>query len=65
MDLYPFRRQARMGSCSLQGDGEQILKGEKTDQEKGSLHLRLPCLEIRDFCFLLQIVSASVCGWLS
>lgn len=53
-----------MGSPSLQGDGEQILK-EKTDQEQSSFHLRLPCMEISDFCFLLQMVLVSVCVWLS
>lgn len=64
MDLYPFCRQACMGSLSFQGDGEQILKEDKTDQEKRSLYLRLPCMEIRGFCFLLQTVLVSVCGWL-
>lgn len=53
-----------MGSPSLQGGGEQILK-EKTDQEQRSFHSRLPCMEISDFCFLLQMVFVSVCGWLS
>lgn len=41
MDLYPFFRQTWMGSLSLQGDGEQILKDVKADQEKSSFETSL------------------------
>lgn len=63
MDLDPFFRQTWMGSLSLQGRGEQILKDVNVDQEKSSFKISLYGYQGLLFSFAMVLVS--LCGWLS